>query len=81
MESVPHVNTVVSYGNLVWQCVFELARSPLAGAVIHPPLLTKNSNTTRVAIRPGTYAISTRSKSRDTLETRALVLGAASKKS
>jgi hypothetical protein len=47
MKGVPHASTVVSYGNLVWQCVFELAGSPLAGAREYPPLLTTNGSTTR----------------------------------
>jgi hypothetical protein len=81
MEGVPHTSTVVSYSNLVWQCVFELAGSALAGAREYPPLLTTNGKTMRAKIPPGTWAISTRSKSRDTLKTRAVGLEAASTKS
>jgi hypothetical protein len=42
MESAPPASAVVSYSDLVWQCVVELAGNALGGAQEYPPLLTTN---------------------------------------
>lgn len=65
---------------VIWSgSVVELTGNQLAGGRKYPPLLTTAGGTTRSTKSSGIKAICTRSKSHDTLKTRALGLEASTK--